>query len=277
VDKIVERAGIDTRHTCVTAGGAKTADAFVARIKAGGRARAEVWEAAAPAMAVRAAREALAAWRDGSAADVTHVVVHSCTGFSAPGVDFALITQLGLPLTTRKIPVHFAGCFGGFTTMYVAKQVVEADPTGRAVVLVACVEACTAHMGVDPRPELVVGNTVFADGAGAAVITAAGFVGRRGGAAPPPPAADAVPCTGKGVALGGDGWGWGLGAMASQILPNSGDDMTWKNSAEPGRFDMWLSRDIPRTLSSTFVASGFGMLRRVGITNPFTCGWAIHP
>lgn len=109
LDKIVERAGIDARHTCV----ATNAPDFVAAMKAGGRARAEAWERGAPAMAVRAAREAIAAWRDGSAQDVTHVVVHSCTGFAAPGIDYALITQLGLPTSTRKIPVHFAGCFGG--------------------------------------------------------------------------------------------------------------------------------------------------------------------
>lgn len=167
----------------------------------------------------------------------------------------------------------------GFTTLYVAKQIVEADPTGRAVVLVACSEACTAHMSADPRPELIVGNTIFADGAGAAIVTSAGFVGARARAAQPAPAAtpDELPTKGTGVALGGPGWAWGLGTMTSEIIPDSGESMTWKNSAEPGRYDMWLSRDIPKVLSGTFASQGFSLLRRVGVANPFTCAWAIHP
>jgi predicted naringenin-chalcone synthase len=43
---------------------------------------------------------------------------------------------------------------------------VEADPTGRAVVLVVCAETCSVHISPDPRVELIVGNTLFADGAG---------------------------------------------------------------------------------------------------------------
>lgn len=285
VDKIVERAGIESRHTCV----ADTAEGFVTAMKEGGRARALAWERGAPAMAVRAAREALHSWTQGSAADITHVVVHSCTGFAAPGIDFHLITELGLASSTRKIPVHFAGCFGGFSTLYVAKQIVEADPSGRSVVLVACAETCTAHMSTDARPELVVGNTIFADGAGAAIVCAAGFVGSKGGGvasgpAPHPPVpAGGISCTsaaspaGAGVPLGGADWQWALGQMSSEILPASMEAMTWRNSAEPGRFDMWLSKDIPKALTAAFVSQGISFARRVGIANPFTCGWAIHP
>lgn len=252
---------------------ANTPQSFVDVLQKGGRSRAEVWEKGAPAIALAAARRALEAWQQGSARDITHVVVHSCTGFSAPGLDYHLITELGLKSSTRKIPVHFAGCFGGFTGLYVAKQVVEADPTGRSVALVCCAETCTAHMSNDSRPELVIGNTVFADGAGAAIVTPAGFVGHKqkrkdvtadGSAAPAP-------------VLGGDDWQWAIGTMASEILPNSAETMTWKNSAEPGRFDMWLDKSIPRILSTVFVSQGFSLLRRAGISNPFTCAWAIHP
>ena len=97
VDKITEKAGITTRHCCV----ADTAEAYIARMKQP-RARAEVWETEAPALALAASRDALARWGRGSAADITHVVVHSCTGFGAPGIDFHLIKELGLRSSTRK-------------------------------------------------------------------------------------------------------------------------------------------------------------------------------
>lgn len=72
-------------------------------------ARGKLWVDHVPALAVSAARDALAAWRHGSAADVTHVVVHSCTGFAAPGLDFLLIQELGLKSHTRKLGVNFMG------------------------------------------------------------------------------------------------------------------------------------------------------------------------
>jgi predicted naringenin-chalcone synthase len=137
-----------------------------------------MWEQFAPQLAVAAAREALAAWAHGSAADVTHVIVHSCTGFAAPGLDYHLIKALGLPTSTRKLGVNFMGCFGGFTSLYVAKQVVEADPTRRAVALCVCAETCSVHMSRDRRIELIVGNTLFADGAAAIIVAPAGFAGK---------------------------------------------------------------------------------------------------
>ena len=109
MDKMVDRAGIECRHTCI----ADTPDEFVAVLQKGGRTRAEIWEKGAPALALAAAKQALASWKHGTARDITHVVVHSCTGFAAPGLDYNLIIELGLSLSTRKVPVHFAGCFGG--------------------------------------------------------------------------------------------------------------------------------------------------------------------
>ena len=86
---------------------------------------------------------------------------------------------LGLGSSTRKVPVNFAGCFGGFTGLYVAKQIVEADATGCAVVLVAASETCSIHYSDDPRVELLIGNTIFADGAGATIVAPAGFRSAR--------------------------------------------------------------------------------------------------
>ena len=146
--------------------------------------------------------------------------------------------------------------------MYVAKSIVEADTTGKAVVLVACAEACTLHMTADTRVELVIGNTIFADGAGAAIITHAGF---RGAGIVAPAAGSPEPEQ------------WAMGAMSSEIIPDSAGCMTWKNSATAGQFDMWLDKSIPGKLSDLFVKQGLGLIRRVGISNPWTCGWAIHP
>jgi predicted naringenin-chalcone synthase len=92
LDKVISRCGIETRHTVTP----PSAEGFRSALEGSGpRARGALWEAWAPAMAVAAARDALGRWPHGSAADITHVVAHSCTGFMAPGLECALIAGMG--------------------------------------------------------------------------------------------------------------------------------------------------------------------------------------
>lgn len=156
------------------------------------------------------------------------------------------------------------------TALFVAKSLIEADSTGRAVVLVVCAEACTLHVSTAVQLELIVGNAIFGDGAGAAIVSHAGFRGT----APPKGAAAASQA---GTAVTGSDWEWSLGAMSSEIVPDSAGAMTWKQSADGGRYDMWLSRSIPQSLTALFSTRGFELLSRVGLFNPFGVGWALHP
>ena len=74
------------------------------------------------------------------------------------GTPVAPVAGLGLAPSTRKVPVNFTGCFGGFTALFVAKAIVEADASGAAVVLVVAAETCTVHYSDDARAELMVGS-----------------------------------------------------------------------------------------------------------------------
>jgi len=284
MQKVVAKSGIDERHACGAVAGAPAASYFPSL--EGPRARAALWEEHAPKLAVAAARQALAQWPGGTAADVTHVVVHSCTGFSAPGLDYELIAALGLRSDTRKLGVNFMGCFGFFTAAYVARQIVAADDTGAAVVLVVCAETSSVHLSATPTPELIVGNALFADGAAAAVITHAGFVGAAGAprALGPPPAADAPPEPGartRPFRLAGRGYEWAIGPMSSEVVPGSAGAMTWKQTAQGGRYDMFLDKSIPEALTRVFLTHGASLLSRVGVDAAERAArglaWAVHP
>ncbi len=56
--------------------------------------------------------------------EITHLVTVSCTGFNSPGIDIALIDQLGLPATTERIPVGFMGCHGAINGLRAARGLV---------------------------------------------------------------------------------------------------------------------------------------------------------
>lgn len=285
VDKIVSRGGIENRHGVL----AHVSPGQYVKELEKPRARAALWEEHAPALAVAAARQALEQWPHGGSSDITHVVVHSCTGFRAPGLDFELITALGLRSTTRKVGVNYMGCFGFFTASYVAKQIVEADSSGRAVVLVVCAETCSVHFSRDPSPALLLGNALFADGAAAAIVTHAGFRGVGCRSLPPAPAPGTVidPHTHTPIyrmadlvdPSDGQPYEWAVGEQSSDIVPDSAGYMTWAQGRESGQYDMFLDKNIPHALASMLMGPrALALLGRVGIVNPWTgTAWAIHP
>ena len=120
-------------------------------------------------LAVEAAQNALAdsTYR---AIDITHLVVVSCTGFSAPGVDVQLIQQLGLSTTVARTLIGFMGCHGALNGLKNAHDICQANPDAR--VLMVCVELCTLHFQIEDSIESVVTNALFSDGAAAAILSA---------------------------------------------------------------------------------------------------------
>ena len=59
------------------------------------------------------------------AATVTHLLAVSCTGFFAPGLDFALARQLQLPATVRRTLIGFMGCAAAFNGLRTAAGIMR--------------------------------------------------------------------------------------------------------------------------------------------------------
>ena len=110
--------------------------------------------------------------------DVTHLITCSCTGFANPGVDLELIGRLELPASVARTHVGFMGCHGAFNALRVAEAFVAARP--ESVPLVVCVELCSLHFQYGSQSDVIVANSIFADGAAALVGRSSGR--RRGGA-----------------------------------------------------------------------------------------------
>ena len=128
--------------------------------------RMAIYAEEAGPLAVRASRAALT--EAGFAPEsITHIVTVSCTGFIAPGIDFALITGLGLKPTVARTHVGFMGCHGALNGLRVASAFASADPTAR--VLVCAVELCSLHYYYGSAADKLIANAIFADGAAAVV------------------------------------------------------------------------------------------------------------
>ncbi|MCS5719648.1 type III polyketide synthase [Herbiconiux sp. CPCC 205763] len=218
------------------------------------RVRNELYIERASLLYTEAARKALDAVPGLTAADVTHVVTVSCTGFFAPGPDYVLVRELGLAPSTLRYHVGFMGCYAAFPALRMAKSFCEADPD--AVVLVVSAELCTLHVRSSNEPDQIVASSVFADGAAAAVITAK----------PMPAGAE-------------DGFVLDLDFFESVLTPVGEQDMAWKIGDEG--FEMILSSYVPKIIDEHIAGALEPLLARqpelVSAPHESIAHWAVHP
>ncbi|GAA2923122.1 type III polyketide synthase [Microbacterium luteolum] len=171
-------SGIDTRHTVIDelSLDSDVADPVFfdrrsgALLAPGTKARNEVYTREAARLFVDVARHALDADPDLEAADVTHVITVSCTGFHAPGPEYEIVRALGLSDSVQRYHLGFMGCYASMPALRAASQFCLADEN--AVVLVVSVELCTLHLRSSEDPDTIVASSLFADGAAAGIVTA---------------------------------------------------------------------------------------------------------
>lgn len=196
---------------------------------------------------IRAGRAMLEARPDWTAADITHVITVSCTGFFAPGPDYAVVRGLGLSAQTQRFHIGFMGCYAAFPALRMAQAFCEANP--QATVLVICAELCTIHMHSASDPDTLIANSVFADGAAAALLSAR----------PPAPGQAALQLDRFGTAL---------------TPPGIGEaEMAW-TIGDQG-FDMILSTYVPEIIGAHLEPAITPMLGPVGLAE--IGRWAVHP
>ena len=179
--------------------------------------------------------------------EVTHVIAVSCTGFFAPGLDVELVKRLGLPPTTERTFIGFMGCYAAFNALRVAHGFCQSRPDAR--VLVVCAELCTLHFQIDDSLESVVVNSLFSDGAAAAVLSAR----------------DATDAEGRMAYVDG----------RCHLDDDSMEDMTWA-IGDTG-FKMGLSSRVPDVVGENLPSYVDGLLSVHDLTQEALDFWAIHP
>ncbi|MBI1318693.1 MAG: type III polyketide synthase [Candidatus Hydrogenedens sp.] len=202
------------------------------------------YEIEAPRLSEQAAREALNA-ACAQPAEITHIVVVTCSGFMSPGVDVHLMDTLGLKPTVQRTQVGFMGCHGAINGMRVAKGYVDADPA--AVVLLVAVELCSLHFQYGWDPERNVANALFADGAAAMVV---GGAPDRAGV-------------------------WRGTHTGSCVLPDSRDAMSWR--IRNHGFVMTLSDEVPQLIRTHLRPWLEGWLEQRNLSVDTVSHWAVHP
>lgn len=178
----------------------------------GTKARMEVFRQTAPQLCEAAVVDCLSK-TEVSPPEITHLILVSCTGMMAPGVELDLMKRLGLDDAVERYCIHFMGCYAAFTGLKLAEKIVKAEPGSK--VLLVSVELCTLHFQKDYVEDNVLANSLFGDGAAAALV------------------------------MGSDS-GLGIKSYLSQVLRDGEPDMAW-GIGDFG-FEMRLSKYIPTLL-----------------------------
>ncbi len=170
-DRMAARAGIDHRFAVLpptAEGGSPVAPGgFYDGPAPGTAARMALYAEHAPALALDAIRKL-----DADLSTITHLVVASCTGFVAPGVDQIIARELGLSGSVERLLVGFMGCYAAVAALRSAMHIVRATPEAR--VLVVTVELACLHLHETHELEPLLAMLQFGDGAAAALVTADG-------------------------------------------------------------------------------------------------------
>jgi len=238
-DRMAERSGISHRYSFLEPdpnGAVVDTEGFYRRGHfPDTAARMRKFEAWAPGLAVEAAEKLL----DGEdRSRITHVIVTSCTGLSAPGIDLALVEQCGLSPSVERTMVGFMGCYAAINALKLARHIVRSQPDAR--VLAVNLELCSLHLHETADMEEILSFLLFADGCAAALISAEP----------------------KGVAME---------SFHAALVPGTAELIRW-HIRQQG-FDMVLSGAVPGTIRTALAGARDAI---TGGANDIDL-WAVHP
>ncbi|ULL17012.1 type III polyketide synthase [Paenibacillus sp. H1-7] len=244
--RIFKQCGVETRYTCEPnllepASSCRYFPSLSIESIPSTAERMQTYKRESVPLGLEAARKALAD-AEVNVSEITHLLTVSCTGQFLPGMDAALVKQLGLSDTVNRIPLQFLGCAAGLKAVCLSKQIAAGQPGAK--VLVVCVELCTLHIQPSTEREALFAASFFGDGASSCVIGAADREH-------------------KGI--------FQLGKEHSALLPDSANEMVWE-LGDYG-FDLFLSPSIPKQIAGLIPAEA----RRLLEGEPDPQLWAIHP
>ena len=118
-------------------------------------------------LSVSSASQALSN-RNMHAKEITHLIVASCTGMYAPGLDIDLVKALRMNSTVDRTAINFMGCYAAFNAIKIADAICRSNT--QAKVLIVATELCSLHFQRNASDDNILANALFADGSAAMIM-----------------------------------------------------------------------------------------------------------
>ena len=181
-------------------------------------------------------------------ADIGYLVCVTSTGFLVPGLSSLFSRELGFDHRLVRADVVGMGCNAGLNGLNPLVQWVRNNP-GRNALLVCC-EINSAMYVLDESLRTGIVNSIFGDGAAAAVVTGSG----QCGSTPIPGVLD----------------------FESFCLPEQWEAMRFDWNADAGKWSFYLDRDIPRVIGAHVRVPVTRLLARHGLRRSDIRHWVLH-
>ena len=172
--------------------------------------------------------------------EITHVLVTTCTGLYAPGLDFQAVEHLGLNPAVERTMIGFMGCYAAINGLKTARHILRSEPSAR--VLLINLELCTLHLQETTDLEQVLSFLVFADGCAASLLST-------------------------------DPTGFALDSFRAVLIPETRELITWKIGGLG--FDMLLSGQVPNAIGQALEHTGSTITTPTPTADIDL--WAVHP
>ena len=200
--------------------------------------RMQIFERFAP----RLARNTLdkLALTEAERSGISHVLVTTCTGLYAPGLDFDILDHLGLDPAIERTMIGFMGCYAAINGLKQARHIVRSEPDAK--VLLVNLELCTLHLQETQDLEQVLSFLVFGDGCAASLISA-------------------------------EPTGFAMDSFRSVLIPETRELITWRIRGVG--FDMLLSGKVPGEIGKALAISGGEVLGKLNKDDISL--WGVHP
>ncbi len=210
--------------------------------------RMDHYQQNAAGLALEAAKKCLQGFPKDFTSKITHLITVSCTRMYAPGIDINLVESLELHPSVERTCINFMGCYGALNALKTADYICRAQH--EAKVLIVCIELCTLHFQKENTLDNWIANSLFSDGAAAAIIENAGE--RMG--------------TGNHLQLD---------TFYSEFIPAAKNEMGW-NIGDKG-FEMKLTSKVSKLIFKHIPAVAANLLEKAGLAADDIDSYAIHP
>lgn len=127
--------------------------------------RFEYW---AVRLSVEAVQKLLQKWHY-QPRDIDALFVSTCTGYLCPGISTYVSQQLDFSENIYTLDLVGLGCTGALPALRAADDYLNRYPNSTVVVI--AVEICSAATHWAEKPELILSNAIFSDGAAAVILT----------------------------------------------------------------------------------------------------------
>ncbi|MBA0614403.1 hypothetical protein Godav_014703 [Gossypium davidsonii] len=169
--RMCDKSMIKKRHMYLTEEILKENPNMCAYMASSLDARQDIVVVEVPKLGKEAATKAIKEWGHPKS-KITHLVFCTTSGVDMPGADYQLTKLLGLRPSVKRIMMYQQGCFAGGTVLRLAKDLAENNKDARVLVVCSEITAVTFRGPSDTHLDSLVGQALFADGAGAVIIGA---------------------------------------------------------------------------------------------------------